>query len=393
LGWGAYAVDEWVDGESIRLVKNSHYFRMNEGLPATDVINFLFIGTTQEDLLAASSTAGCDIVSPTAIDLRGTQKTSQNISNSSYTLGTFRPDEIEMLAFGIKPYAYDDNYYPYGADRPDFFGDSRVRQAIAHCIDRSAIGNKLLGGVVETTDTLLGMGHPLVGGLQLSGLIYDPAQGLALLGEVGWVDQDFDPATPLTAAAVYGIPLGTPFEIGLLISESPLRGEIAGEIAAGLGNCGIKVNITQVPAGELYLPGPDGLIFGRQFDLALLSWQTGDDFNCRLFTSKEIPTDANYWMGELTGGANFFGFSNQVYDEACELGMQVGLDTSASDQSLGTALQVLNAELPFIPVYLHPRSYLWGSDVCGIIHETVQPRTFLMDIENLCSGDTCVSGG
>jgi peptide/nickel transport system substrate-binding protein len=345
----------------------------------------------EPDTILLAAEAECDIISPTALDLQDVIYLTENGQNSKFSLEAFQPSEIEMLAIGITPYAYDDYYYPYGVDRPDIFEDSRTRQAIAYCMDRETIINKLLGGAAEVTDSILRADHPLLDGVSLTPYPFDPTLGISLLEQVGWNDLDINPDTPLTAVNVFNVPQGTEFEIGLLISESPLRGEIAAEIAAGLANCGIKVNISQVPASELYQPGPDGLIFGRQFDLALLSWQTSGRFNCNLFTTSEIPTDANYWMGEKTGGANYYGFSNPSYDETCALGTQGGLDTDASVQAARNALQILNNELPFIPVYLHPASFLKSAAVCGFIGNIGQENEFLMDIEYLRTGEACAA--
>ncbi len=391
LGWGAYVVDEWQPGAFIRLQKNPHYFRADEGLPYTDIITFKFLVNSEADTILMAAEMECAIVSPTALDLQDVIYLTENEHNSGFSLGAFQPSEIEMLAIGIKPYAYDENYYPYGDDRPDIFGDSRTRQAIAYCMDQDTIKNKLLGGAVEITDSILNADHPLLDGVSLTTYPYDPTLGISLLEQVGWNDLDLNPETPLTAVNVYNVPEGTPFEVGLLISESPLRGEIAAEIAAGLANCGIKVNISQVPANELYQPGPDGLIFGRQFDLALLSWQTSGRFDCGLFTTSELPTEANYWMGEKTGGANYFGFSNSSYDETCALSAQGGLDTDASAQAERNALQVLNSELPFIPVYFHPASFLKSEDVCGFVGIVDRKNEFLQDIEYLRAGNACTA--
>ena len=43
IGWGAYKVDEWLKGQSMRLVKNPYYFRADEGLPYFDTLIFKFI--------------------------------------------------------------------------------------------------------------------------------------------------------------------------------------------------------------------------------------------------------------------------------------------------------------------------------------------------------------
>ena len=391
LGWGAYVVDEWQPGAFIRLQKNPYYFRADEGLPLTDIITFKFLANAELDIILLAAESECDIVSPTALDLRDVIYLTENVQNADFSLEALQPTEIEMLAIGIKPYAYDDYYYPYGVDRPDIFGDNRTRQAIAHCMDRDMIRNKLLGGAVEVPDSILSADQHLLDGVSLTPYPYDPTLGISLLEQVGWNDLDLNPETPLTAVNVYNVPQGTEFEVGLLISESPLRGEIAAEIAAGLANCGVKVNISQVPASELYQPGPDGLIFGRQFDLALLSWKTSGRFDCGLFTTSEIPTDVNYWMGEKTGGANYYGFSNPSFDETCALGAQGGLDAAVSIQAEQNALQILNNELPFIPVYFHPASFLKSADVCGFNENVDQKNEFLIDIENLQTGNTCAA--
>jgi len=389
LGWGAYVVDEWQPNAFIRLRKNPHYFRADEGLPLTDFITFKFLANVEPDTILTAAESECDIVSSTALDLQDIIYLSEHVQNSGFSLEMVHPTEIEMLAIGITPYTYDDYYYPYGGDRPDIFGDTRTRQAIAYCIDRDTISNKLLGGAVEIANSLFGEGHPLLDGVNLTPYPYDPALGISLLEQVGWRDPDLNPDTPLIAGGVNNVPQGTAFEIELLISESPLRGEIASEIAAGLASCGIKTNILQLPASELYRPGPDGPIFGRQFDLALLSWQTGGRFDCGLFATSEIPTDANYWVGEKTGGANYYGFSNISYDENCALSAQAGMDTAASIQAERSALQMLNNELPFIPVYLHPSSFLKSKDVCGFNGSIDHKEEFLIDIENLYTGRTC----
>jgi len=367
LGWGAYVVDEWQPGTFIRLHKNPYYFHADEGLPLTDIITFEFLANLEPDTILQVAEAECDIVSSTALDLQDIIYLTEHVQNSNFSLETIQPTEVEMLAIGITPSSYDDNYYPYGGDRPDIFGDARTRQAIAHCIDRDTINNKLLGGAVEIADSLLGAGHYLLDGVALTAYPYDPTLGISLLEQVGWRDLDLNPDTPIIASGVKNVPQWTVFEVSLLISESPLRGEIASEIATGLANCGIKVNISQLPASELYLPGPDGPIFGRQFDLALLSWQTGGSFDCGLFTISEIPTDANYWVGEKTGGANYYGFSNSTYDENCLISQQSGLDHTAGFQADQENLQLISQSLPFISIYHHLKAVLVKNEIEGFL--------------------------
>lgn len=366
LGWGAYVVEEWQPDAYIRLRKNPTYFRTDEGLPKTDFINFIFLKNAETEVIQLSAESECDIVSSTALDLKDIIYISEVEPDSEYTLQKERSSQIEMLAVGISPLSYDDGYFPFGVDRPDIFGDERVRQAMAYCVDRDAINNKLLSGVVEINDALFASDNPLMKDLNLTRYVYDPTAGISLLEQVGWRDQDLNPDTPLTAAGVANVSPGTVLEVELLISDSQVRSDIAREISTGLANCGIKVNLTQLPAVELYQPGPDGRIFGRKFDLALLSWKTEDRFNCQLFMSGEKPTDANFWLGEKTGGANYYGFADGNYDAACTASQQSGLDHGLALQADQQNLQLLNQLLPFITIYHQPKAYLVKKGIKGL---------------------------
>jgi len=85
-----------------------------------------------------------------------------------------------------------------------------------------------------------------------------------------------------------------------------------------LKNCGVEIAIELLPASELLAPGPEGPIFGRQFDLAQFAWTTGNYNLCVLFLSAEIPSPyPAYSKG--WGGVNALGYSNPDFDVACGL--------------------------------------------------------------------------
>ena len=150
------------------------------------------------------------------------------------------------------------------------------------------------------------------------------------------------------------------------------------------------MNIIQVPLNELYQLGPEGRIFGRQFDLALISWQTDGEFDCSLFKSDEIPTDANYWLGKTTGGTNFFGYTSDVYDQACAVREQAGLDHAAGNQADADALRIINQDVPLIPIYYHPDAYLVKNDVCGISENYLTFSDFLVDLQDILIEPNCI---
>ncbi|MCP3884683.1 MAG: hypothetical protein GY700_04240, partial [Propionibacteriaceae bacterium] len=77
--------------------------------------------------------------------------------DQSYIETISTPDaRWELLAFGISPAI---NY-----DRPDFFEDVKVRQAIALCIDRQAVANQVTGLSAQALHSYLPPGHPLYAG-------------------------------------------------------------------------------------------------------------------------------------------------------------------------------------------------------------------------------------
>lgn len=378
LGWGPYTLDEWVSGSHIRLKKNGLYFRANEDLPKYDYMSIKFIpqGDTTQALDGT-----CDIVAGDVLDINQVNLDEDILSASDYQLRVSDSTEFEFLAFGITPASYDDSYYPYGADRPDIFGDVNTRRAIALCIDRQAILDELTAGLVDTSNSYLSNDNELLSEFSLPQYAYDPEQGKALLDTIGWKDYDLDPATPLTMIATNTtVPFGTNFSINLYTSQSEMRSLIGEKIVSDLADCGIEVVITQLPIQELYQPGPDGVIFGRSFDLALLSMDMSIDLNCGLFTSAEIPTEANYWLGTATGGSNFMGYQNTVYDETCAAAQSTGLDAGSFRLNAQNTLRILAEELPVIPFYHHPEFTLVKKELnLGVDLDTIQGILFSVE--------------
>ena len=363
LGWGPYQLDEWIAGDHMRLSKNPYYFRAAEGLPQYDYLNFKFISSGD---IGAASDDTCDIVASDAMALDQVVSNAANLANSDYQLRQSDSDQIEFLAFGMTPASYDDTYYPYGADRPDIFGDVNTRKAMALCIDRQGILTELTGGLVDVSDSYLSSDNSLMNGLTLSQYPYDPEQGKALLQEVGWQDYDQNPATPLTMiSTTTRVPYGTNFVITLYTSQSPLRAAIAQKISEDLMDCGIQVTVEQQALSDLYKPGPDGLVFGRSFDLALMSMSIGSHPHCELFTTEEIPNTDNNWIGTNTGGSNFIGYTNTAYDAACKSAQAAGLDQAAYTREIQNTLMDLSNDLPFIPLCHHQNFLLVKNNLCA----------------------------
>ena len=94
----------------------------------------------------------------------------------------------------------------------------------------------------------------------------------------------------------------------------------------------------------LYDPWPNGVLFGRKFDLGGFPWRTGIEPPCDLYLTEAIPSNQN------PGGANNTGYSNPAFDQAC-LAAQGALD-EATRRARHVEAQVIFAhDLPSLPLF------------------------------------------
>ncbi len=371
LGWGPYVIDEWVAGDHITLHRNPNYFRAGEGLPYFDNLVFRFTFTDAEAVEALQA-GECDLVDSTALNnlhsdaLNGFASAGQG--QVLYQGGV----AWDLLVFGIRP---------YDAQRPAFFANPLVRQAVARCIDRQAVLDTLGEGMWQSADAYLSPAHPLYQA-PAANYAYDVQAGMALLDQAGWLDQDGDPATPRTASGVLGFVDGTPLAINYLVSEDSERQGVAQAVRGMLAQCGVQVNVEARPAQEYLAAGPAGPVFGRNFDLAQLAWADTLEPPCGLYLSSEIP--GPYPQSPLGwGGMNASGYSSPAFDLACQ-SARLALPDSAQYVEQHAQAQALFAEdLPSLPLYWRYRVFLLRPDACGL------GSGLLADLELLDYGDGC----
>ena len=361
LGWGPFVIREWVAGDSITVARNPVYFRAPEGLPRLDEVTFRFV--PDPTVLARELVAGrCDVVTHD-----GVNGVRAALPDPSPVEARFTHDaRWELLAFGISPAT--------GYGRPDFFEDVRVRQAIALCIDRQAVANQAIGPQGRVAHSTIPPEHPLHTGEALATWAYDPAAGGALLAEAGWYDEDGDGVRE--AHTIPGIADGTPFQVNYHTASDPLRGQVAQIIQAYLAGCGIQVDVETTPPETLFAPGPEGVLFGRRFDLAQFAWRAQPDPLCDLFLSSQIP-DAGDW-----DRPNLAGFIDDEYDTAClsALDSPPGSDGYTAGQV--ETQRILTERLPVLPLFQRLKVTLARDLVIGLTPDPTQDSE-LWNIEQL----------
>lgn len=381
IGWGPFVIQEWVAGDHITLTKNPHYFRVGEGLPKFTTLTFRFVpdpATAVKDLVAGS----CDILDP-SINLGGQVESLRSQADNKQLQVLFTtPPVMEQLAFGIRPAVYD-NGYNAGSDRPDYLGDLRVRQAVAMCIDRQKVVDSVLYGLSKVPASFVPADDPLYDS-SATVYSYDVPAANALLEQVGWHDTDNNPMTPRLAMGVHNVPNGTPLELNYITTSASQRVQVSTIVKDSLAQCGIQVNIKYLDQTVLYAAGPGGALFGRNFDLAEFAMgSTSSEPPCEWFTSAEIPTAANQWVG-----TNVSGFSNPEFDAACQTIRQSLLDEPVHAQAYQQAQAMFSADLPVLPLYWRLEVAAARPDIC---HFSLDPTasSALWNIDSINSGISC----
>jgi peptide/nickel transport system substrate-binding protein len=147
------------------------------------------------------------------------------------------------------------------------------------------------------------------------------------------------------------------------------------------------LEIKQVESDQLYGPGPDGPIFGRNFELAQFSWAGSIEPPCFLYTTNEIPgpypEHPRGW-----GGANAGGFSYPDFDQACMKARFSLPDSQEYGDAHRRAQEIFAEELPAIPLYLRMRVAAMRPDLCGAVLDP-SVSSALWNLEAFNSGDGC----
>ena len=382
VGWGPYIIDEWQAGRSIHLVKNLNYFRAESGLPKFDELTFL-IQPDADSAVSALLDGACDVLDPSVRLDSHVGLLQQMQSDKQARLLVAQSTNMEWLGLGIVPASYD-NGFSSKENRPDFFGDKRMRQAIALCLDRQRVVDTVLFGLSQVPDVYLPADHPLHNG-NIQTYEFNPQAGSQILEQIGWLDDDRDPTTPRRAANVTRVPVGTPLVLNYITSSATQRHQVADILTESLAQCGIGLNPSFMSADEFYAQGPNGPLFGRQFDLAAYSIGSNSlKPQCEWFTTNQIPDESNNWVG-----TNVTGYKSPRFDEAC-LGAAQTLPTDPEFSLHQEAQAIFASDLPAIPLYLRLKVAATRYDFCGF---TLDPSSSsaLNDIEIFDYGEGCAS--
>lgn len=352
IGDGAFAIDEWVAGDSIRLSPNPYYYRADEGLPRLDSLTYKFIPDTNQ-MVAQLLSGQCDIGTQDGMDV-GQSPFLIEAENNGLLVPYFQTGTVyEHIDFGVNSYGD----YGDGIGRPDWFETANVRQAMTMCTDRQSMVDNILYGRSEVIHTYIPSVHPLYPS-DLTEWPYDVEAGNAMLDEAGYVDSDGDGfrEDPIT---------GVPFKVTLgTTTGNEMRQQLTQIFKENMIDCGIDVELYYQPSSEWFADGPDGVLFGRRFDLGEFAWLTGVEPSCSLYMGSSITGPEEEGFGGW-GNSNDTGWANEAFDAACNRALSALPGTADYSEGHLEAQRIFSQEVPVIPLFLRLKVAAARPEVCN----------------------------
>ena len=369
LSYGAFVVESWEEGESIRLVPNPNYYRAVEGLPYLTSLTYKFLSDNNSTL--PDGFEECNIITDDVLSFDAVGAVDEAEAAGTLVEHVATAGVVEQIIFGVDPAA------TYESTHEAWFQDARVRQAFTQCTDRQAIVDELTFGRATVMDTFVPNNHALHPD-DVAQWDYDPAAANALLDEVGYLDTDGDGIrNNISATVPFSITVGTN-------AGSDLRAQIIDMVAEDLAECGIQANPRPLEAGTWFGSGPGGKVFGRQFDLAQFVWLSRIQPDCGLYLTQNIPGPIidgfNGWQG-----VNVSGWSNEAYDAACNTALAVLPGMPGFVEAHQEAMRIFAQELPAMPLFTRMRLAATTPDVLNFQLDATQTpalwNAFELDLE------------
>ncbi len=307
-GWGPWRIIDRQKGKQIRFEKNPYYINQFDETTGFDFLNFLIVPNL-EKALEMLERGECQILDK-SYQLESLDEALMNELAQKYQIVIEDFELVEQLVFGVRTIDFDiaNGNNPITASRVDYFSSPELRQAIAACLSEPNITATLLNKDWIVSNLPPGVD---IEKLMPESKLTDPKVALT---EAGWILQKGSDSTRISKG-VWNVADDTPFSVTLLSGESAQSKAIAGEVVRRLAECGIEVTHQSIPVRQLYAPGPEGPLFGRNFDMAIVNWGKLPCSICELYTSGQKPTYNNAWIG-----TNISGYVSNDFDYNCMIG-------------------------------------------------------------------------
>ena len=304
VGTGPYMITNVVAGDRVEMVRNEKYFK--GGPKGTAAIGKLTFRTIKEmnTQIAEMLTGGIDWIWDVPKD-----QAEKLGGMSNGTVTNAKTMRISYIAFDVD-----------GDSGDKHFMDKRVREAVAHAINRKSIVENLVGSASVVIDAAC---HPDQFGCtqDVPKWDYDPAKSKALLKEAG---------------------LENGFETDIYAYR---QREFTEAVIGDLANVGIKANLKYM----------------QYRALRDLVWKGVTPMNHMTWGSNSIP-DVSASAGHFFSG----GKDDPAKDPSVVAAMKEGdtsVDREVRKAKYKEALSRISAELYWLPMFTYAKYYAYSSDL------------------------------
>ncbi|GIF46442.1 peptide/nickel transport system substrate-binding protein [Asanoa ferruginea] len=310
IGSGAFRFVEWRPGEVVSIAGYADYF---DGRPPLDRVDFMTFGDI-EAAVKALVAGEIDYVPNVPADL-------------ARALADVRGVDVHWNDAPVV------SYLAFNLDDP-LLRELRVRQAVAHAIDREGLIHRVLGGAGTVADTLVPPGTVWRND-NLLAREYAVSEANALLDAAGWRFVD--------TGDVRRDSRGTALELTILTVAGDRAKERSAEfIAADLRRVGIHATVRALGMGPLLRDH----IYPRQYSAAVLALNPDPD-----------PAFLNtfYHSAMLTPvGWNRCAYRNPAVDDLLDKGLSIRLGQDERKTMYDAVQRIVLDELPHVTLY-NPR--------------------------------------
>lgn len=378
IGWGAYTIDEWQPGQYISMKKNGNYFRAENGLPKFDRLVFKFINKQGDTNLMAVRKFECDISNQTTLMLDQTERLEIFLkyykipeNKAFFGLGP----NIEYLIFNTRE---TENQVS------SVMSDLRMRQAVSYCTDLAGIMKSQFVKLFNTPVSLLTENNPFyLKGLQSFEVEDGIEQGMTILDDLGWKNNDRNANTPRISENVQGIENGTPLTIRFVANDNAWRKTFSDLIIASLKKCGFDVQVSILDTNEFL--AENSRFWKGDFDLAEFAWASGRISPCYLFSS---AAQKYLDKSENSPDFNVGGYANKEFDQLCIASLQPMVNDATQAVIQARLQTIFNQEMPALPIFSYFTADFARQDFCPFSND-ISARSDLRDIELIDYGSQC----
>jgi peptide/nickel transport system substrate-binding protein len=307
VGTGPYQFKEWVTGQKIVLTANPDYF---EGRPYIDGHITRIIPDTATMFLELRA-GNIDRMGLTPLQYK--RQTENNLFRKNF-------NKYRYLSFSYV-------YLGYNLRKP-LFADKRVRQAIAHAVNKQEIIDGIMLGLAREATGPYKPGTWAYND-RIKTYPYDPQKARALLAEAGWRD---------TGDGVLKKD-GEPFIFEIITNQgNEIRAKCAEIIQRRLAEVGITAKIRVVEWAAFV----NDFIKKSRFDATILGWTVSMD-----------PDIYDVWHSSKTGPdeLNFIGYRNAEVDELLEKGRST-FDQKLRKKCYDRIQEILAEDQPYLFLYV-----------------------------------------